>query len=242
MLNFKLEDWSILKNIFININEIIDEIVIQCDENGLKFNALDRSHICFFECNMSKDLFDEYGIDDVLYLSIDLNELVKVLKRGKGKDNLYLKANNEVIDITFKNKNNRTFSITQIDIDDNSRDMPNMEFSVEFECEFETIKNTLQDAELYSDRLKFHCSNDKLILTCDGSFGKYKNECLLNESVDGDYASAYGINYLFKIFNTKINSNNLKIHMGDEYPMLVEMSSDYVKMNYLLAPRIEQEN
>ena len=238
MLEFELNDWLILKNIFTNINEIIDEIVIECHPEGLKFNALDRSHICFFECNIPKKSFDSYYIDEILFLYVDVGDLVKVLKRGKKKDELVFKADNETIDVIYKNKNTRTFSIIQIDMNDNSREMPKMDYDISYECDFNTMFNSIQDAELYSEVLSFTCKNDLLILNCEGHFGNYQNEILLDENIDGEYTSRYGVNWLLKIFNTKLDSDNLKISMGNDYPMLVEFGSDLIKMNYLLAPRI----
>ena len=223
-----------------NINEIIDEIVIECNPEGLKFNALDRSHICFFECNIPQKSFDKYEIDKILLLYIDVNELVKVLKRGNNKDSLIFKANNETFDIIFKNENTRTFSITQIDMNDSSRNFPNMDFAVDFECDYDLIVNSLKDADLYSDRLTFTCEDNSLVLSCEGSFGKYKNECQLENFVDGRYSASYGINWLFKIFNNKLSSDNVKISMGNDYPMLVKTEKDFIKLNYLIAPRIDE--
>lgn len=240
LLEFKLTDWTIIKDIFININEIIDEIVIQCTYDGLNFKGIDRSHICFFECNISKELFDEYNLDEYLLLYVDVFELVKILKRGNNEDSLVFKADMEVIKVIFKNKNNRTFSLTQLDIsNEDMRELPNLQYSVTFECDFDTIKNTLKDADLYSDILAIICEDDLLIFNCEGVNGNYENKCPLSIRTDEVYSAKYSINWLFKIFNTKLNSNNFKINMGTDYPMLVEMDLDNVKMNYLLAPRLE---
>lgn len=238
ILNFKLNDWSVLKNIFININEIIDEIIIECNQNGLKFKGIDRGHICFFEGEISNELFDEYSIDELLYLYLDLHELVKILKRGNNKDVLIFQADFEVINIIFTNKNSRTFSQTQIDMDDNMRDFPQLEYSVNFKCDFDSIKNSLKDADLYSDRLTFTCKDEKLFLSCDGANGNYKNECDLNIDKNDCCSATYSVDWLSKIFNNKLGSNDFKINMGDDYPMLVEMDFDFIKMNYLLAPRL----
>lgn len=240
-LEFRLDDWTILKNIFININEIIDEVVVECTSDGLRFKGIDRGHVCFFEGNISKELFDEYALEDVFHLYIDLNELVKVLKRGNKKDNLIFKANIETIKLSFKNKNNRNFSITQIDMNDNMRDIPQLNYTINFQCEFDTIKDSLKDADLYSDRLTFTCENNSLTLLCDGTNGNYENECELLESVEESCSATYSISWLFKIFNNKLSSENLIIHMGNDYPMLIEMNLDFIKVNYLLAPRLEND-
>lgn len=242
ILEFKLDDWVVLKNIFTNINEIIDEVIVECTFDGLNFKGIDRGHICFFEGSISKELFDKYELEDYLSLYLDLYELVKILKRGNNKDSLVFKADMEVIKIVFENKNNRTFSLTQLDMsNDNMRTLPTLEYSVEFECDFDTIKNSLKDADLYSNILEIICEDNLLIFNCDGQNGNYKNECPLDNSFNGSYSAKYSIDWLFKIFNTKLNSNDFKIHMGTDYPMLIEMGFEYVKMNYLLAPRLGED-
>ena len=241
MLEFKLDDWKVLKNIFININEIIDEVVIQYDSDGLRFNAIDRSHICFFKCNISNDFFDEYDNSEPSLLFIGLDELVNVLKRGNSKDSLLFKAENNEIKIIFENDNVRTFSITEIDMDDNTREPPNLDYSVNFKCSFDFIKNALKDADLYSDRLKFTCIDNVLILSCDGMNGDYTNKFILDEYVSVNCSASYSVSWLSKIFNSKLNSNNIRINMGDDFPMLIEMVIDNMELSYLLAPRLSEE-
>ena len=240
ILKFKLDDWSVLKNIFANINEIIDEVAIECTDENLKFRGIDRSHICFFEGKISSGLFDEYLLEKPLYLYIDLVEFVKVLKRGKNKEVMVFEADNEVIKINFKDKNNRIFSITQIDMEENMRNLPELDYSTDFECDFDSIKNSLVDADLYSEVLMITCEDDLLTLSCESGFGSYKNECPLDENVNGSYSSNYSIKWLSKIFNNKLSSDNFRIHMGDDYPMLIEFKSDNIQIDYLLAPRLEQ--
>lgn len=236
ILRFELEDWKIFKKIFENTFKIVDEIVVKCDSDGLNFTGIDRGHICFFEGNISKELFDEYEIDGILLLCIDLNEFINVLKRGKSKDKLVFECNEEVYHIKFKNKNNRTFTITQVDDLLDSKSPPSLDYSVEFECDFDSIKNSVEDASLYSNKLTFVCKEDSLNLSCEGTSGTYINECVLENTVDGVYSASYSVVWLLNIFNTKLGSSNLLIHMGDDFPMLIEMSVENCKMSYLLAP------
>ena len=68
MLEFKLDDWSVIKNIFSNINKIIDEIIVECTDDGLNFIGIDRGHVCYFEGIISKDLFDYYEYNGYLVI------------------------------------------------------------------------------------------------------------------------------------------------------------------------------
>ena len=237
MLMFELDDWEVLKKIFTNISEIIDEVSIECHVDKLKFKAIDRSHVCFFECIIHSGLFDKYVLLQEFYLYIDLDELIKVLKRGNKKDILVFKADYDEFHIIFENKNKREFSLTQLDSLEEARELPVMDYDVSFECNFDFLKNALKDADLYSDRLKFSCSDYLLILSCEGRNGNYSNEYTLDDSFV-DCSSSYSIGWLFKVLNTKLSSNDLKINMGQDYPMLIEMNMDFVELKYLIAPRL----
>lgn len=239
MLEFRLDDWSVIKNIFSNINMIIDEIVVECTDDGLNFTGIDRAHVCFFEGIISKDLFDFYEIDKGLLLYIDLEEFVKVLKRGKNKDNLVFKADEEQYIISYVNKNTRKFSITQLSDVMDSKKPPVLNYGTKFEFEYDFMKDTLKDADLYSDRLCFIREDDILTLSCDGNSGNYSNEFHLDESISESFSSVYSVSWLLKIFDTKLSSENIIINMGQDFPMLIEMCVENVKMNYLLAPILD---
>lgn len=241
MLEFKLDDWKVFKNLFININEIIDEIVIQYDNDGLRFNAIDRSHICFFRCNINKDFFNEYEVSEPSLIFIGLDDLVNVLKRGNSKDSLRFKSENNEFKVTFENNNSRTFSITELDMNDNTREPPNLDYSINFICDFDFLKNTLKDAELYSDKLKFVCVDDLLMLTCEGMNGKYVGKFPLTNYEGNNCSASYSVSWLSKITNSKLGSNDLRINMGDDFPMLIEIIFDNVELNYILAPRLAEE-
>lgn len=240
ILEFELEKWKVFKNLFTSINEIIDEIVIECTPDGLDFTALDRSHICFFTCHIPKKYFDNYKIDNLMSLYVDVKDMVEVMKRGKDKDNLVFKADSSTVYLIFENKNTRTFSLTQIDMEYTPRPMPKLDYSVEFDFDYESIKDTVEDAKLYSEILTFQCIDDCLLIFCEGSFGNYKNEFHLDEIV-GTCNASYGTDWLIKIFKTKLSSDKIKFRMGDDFPMMVEIEEKGIVARYLLAPRIINE-
>ena len=81
ILEFGLEDWSVLKNVFINVNKLIDELVVQCTDDGLNFTGMDRSHICFFEGIISDTLLN-VGVppekNNNIYYYQEINKTIKV--------------------------------------------------------------------------------------------------------------------------------------------------------------------
>ena len=90
MFKAELSDPNILKTSFDAISSIVDEVQIQTDSEGLRLDALDRSHITFVHLELKSSLFDEYVCDEPEKINVDTEELMKVLKRSKGDDRVYM--------------------------------------------------------------------------------------------------------------------------------------------------------
>ena len=54
MFKAELSDSSILKTSFDAISSIVDEVQIQTDSEGMRLDALDRSHILLFTWNLKQ--------------------------------------------------------------------------------------------------------------------------------------------------------------------------------------------
>ena len=80
MFKAVLSDSNILKTSFDAISSIVDEVQMQTDDDGLKLDALDRSHITFIHLELKSDVFDEYKCEEPLKINVDTEELMKVLK------------------------------------------------------------------------------------------------------------------------------------------------------------------
>ena len=79
-----------------------------------------------------------------------------------------------------------------------------------------------------------------MVFSCDGNSGNYSNEFYLEDNINDSFSSVYSVSWLLKIFDTKLSSEDIVINMGQDFPMLIEMSDvDNVKMSYLLAPILD---
>ena len=117
MFKIELHDSSIFKTIFKSISSIIDEVILECDEEGMRLRALDRSHITFIQLELKNELFTEYICDTPEKISIDTTELMKVLNRLKSKDVLGLTTDEGNLIITLTGDATRTFRIKFIDLE-----------------------------------------------------------------------------------------------------------------------------
>ena len=79
MFKAELSDSNILKTSFDAISSIVDEVQIQTDSEGLRLEALDRSHITYVHLELKSSLFDTYICDEPEKINIDTDELMKLL-------------------------------------------------------------------------------------------------------------------------------------------------------------------
>ena len=117
MFKAELSDSSILKTSFDAISSIVDEVQIQTDSEGMRLDALDRSHITFVHLELNVDLFDEYVCDEPEKINIDTDEFMRVLKRSKANDRVLMAVDEGNFIITFEGEATRTFKIRLIDIE-----------------------------------------------------------------------------------------------------------------------------
>ena len=64
MFKAELNNSNILKTSFDAISSIVDEVQIQTDSEGMRLDALDRSHITFVHLELKASLFDEFICDE----------------------------------------------------------------------------------------------------------------------------------------------------------------------------------
>ena len=97
-MTFKLElsNNKVFKDAFESIRKIIDEVTIECDSEGMRLKALDRSHITFVNLEFKATLFDEYICTVPEKINVDTEELTKVLKKCKTTDILRLSVDEMV--------------------------------------------------------------------------------------------------------------------------------------------------
>jgi proliferating cell nuclear antigen len=243
MFKAVLTDPNILKTSFDAISAIVDEVQMQADSNGLKLDALDRSHITFVHLELKSDLFDVYSCSEPLKINVDTEELMKVLKRSKSEDVIELSVDEGNFIITFENEARRIFKIRLIDIEYEPPSPPELEYPTEFEVPFNLLKNSIQDVDIVSDKISLIVDEDKFIASAEGEFGDAKIEYLHGEKINTKAKSVFSLEKIKEMLKADKFSETVVIKLGNDMPLhlSLKMVSDEGVLSFLLAPRIESE-
>lgn len=240
-MKIELENIKNFKSILTNIEYFLEEVKFEVDSDGLRFRGLDKSHISFIGLYVEKDYFNVFEVDEPQSCIVDTNELVKIVKRAKNNDTLILSFDEANLNLQFVSQDTkRNFKIRQVDMEYNSPPMPNIEYPVSFSMDYKLLMDSVKDAELYSDKVKLRTNGYQLLVETDSNEGDYRSELASLEDI-GNYMSIFSISWLNKIFKISSVSNEIKINMGTNMPLFLELEDeDGLKVDFLLAPRIEE--
>jgi len=243
MFKAVLSDSNILKTSFDAISSIVDEVQMQADEEGLRLDALDRSHITFVHLELKKNVFDEYQCKEPLKINVDTEELMKVLKRAKAEDMVELTTDEGNFIITFEGEARRRFKIRLIDIEYEAPSPPQLDYPTEFEIPFSLLKDSIQDIGIVSDKIALQVDEDKFKASAEGDFGDAKIEYLHGEKIQENAKSVFSLEKVKEMMKADKFSETAQIKLGNDMPLnlYLKMASDEGELSFLLAPRIESE-
>lgn len=244
MFKLVLSDPSIFKTSFDAISSIVDEIQIEVDSDGLRLNAIDRSHITYVHLELKENLFDIYECDKPIKLNLDTEELMKVLKRSKNDDVMELTTDAGNLILTFEGAVKKTFKVKLIDLEYDTPDQPDIPYDLKIPIPITILKEAIQDIEIVADRVSFTVDEDNIILEAVGDFADAKVEYLHGEKVNEKVRAIYAIENIKEMLKAEKFADNTYISLGTDMPLTLylELLNDEGLLSFLLAPRLEDED
>ena len=233
----------VLKGIIEAISFLIDETYMYAYPTGVKFNAIDSSHVAMLLAFLPKELFVAYECTQDTRIGISVADLVKILRRAKANDaiDLQVLANDKnTLRVTMKgDKSTRTFKLK-------SKEIPGYDAKEEglLESFEETLKDkfiatvhldgavldeVVKDALIISDLIKvqvmaaekaiaFNASDDSgevdIRIDLDG-------KGVLGKDVKADAEGIYSLNFLENIIKIQGFIDHFEIALGNNIPMKI---------------------
>ena len=214
MFKAELSDSNILKTSFDAISSIVDEVQIQTDSEGMRLDALDRSHITFVH-----------------------------LKRAKSQDRVLMSVDDNNFIITFEGDATRTFKIRLIDIEYDNPVPPTIEHPTNFKVRFSILKDSINDIDIFSDKIILEVDEDYFIASADGEFGDASIKYLHGENIQEHAKALFSLDKIREMLKADKFSEEAEISLGTDMPLslTLNMVTGDGKLSFLLAPRLETD-
>lgn len=243
MIKIICSDITVFKSSFEAVSKIVTEVQLEIDSDGIRLNAIDPSHITFVHLELEKDCFDIFECTKPSKISFVTDEFLKYLKRI-GKDSLLeLGVDANYLIIRAEGRTNKTFKLKLLDIENNVPNLPEIEYPNKFMMDTKLFKEVCLDIVEFSHKLQIYNEGSVVYFEAFGDFTDAKIEYDSNQKLSEDCSSVYDLEKIKDMLKADKFATQTSVSFGDNLPLLLEMSNDEEtqRLNFLLAPRIEDE-
>jgi proliferating cell nuclear antigen len=217
-------DATVWRYTITGVSKIIKEGVFKADETGLRFKAMDPSHVIMIDLFFPSESFEEYEIEEEEKLGINLEEFSKVLRRARKDDKLELKSLKDKIEVIFRGHFNRRFIEPLLQLEYQELPEPRIEFKVDARMIADQLREAVRDIELMGDNIIFLTKDDKLLIYNESEIGKAAVEldvesgALLSIESDGEQKASYGLEYIESLLPAVQKAEIVKLEYSTDMP------------------------
>jgi len=238
----KLENPGLLSRVVEIISELVIEVKIHVDEEGLSITAMDPANVSMVKFVLPKSSFSVFETEKEV-LGINLDNLKRILKRSSAASSLVLERKENLLNIQIHDRIKRNFNLSLIEIEGEERDMPEMEFSSVVELNSSDFVDSVEDCMVVADACSFIIKEGKFIIEAKGL-----NSAMSEFSGDEAKISAencksrYSLEYLQKFIKGAKLSEKTVLKFANDHPLRIDIKNDFMTLSFLLAPRVETED
>ena len=241
-MRLKLENPKLFSDIVSIIDELVVEVKLKVNKEGLSLTAVDPANVAMVSFKIPSDLFAEFDVDKEQVLGINLDNLKAVLRRCKPGAALLLERDGNLLRLSIADRIKRDFSLALIDIDTEEKELPQWEFNSVVKIDSETLTEVIEDCLIVSDACTFIAEPNKFIVEASGlnsTRAEFSSDEV--EIHSGNSAARFSLEYLNKFAKGAKISSRAVLSFSSNHPMRLDFPTGNVILSFVLAPRIEQE-
>jgi len=243
-MHLTLQNPKILSDIVTIISELVTEVRIKINKEGINLTAIDPANVAMIYFKIPASLFSEFEIEkEEEILGVNLNNLKAVLRRCKPGAALVLQKQENMLNLGIKDRVKRDFSLALIEIDAEEKDLPSWEFNSVVHINSDTFVEVIEDCAIVSDACTFIAEPNKFVVEAQG-LNSARAEFNSDEAEihSGNSTARFSLEYLSKFIKGAKISNKATLSFSDNHPMRLDFHTGGVILSFVLAPRVEQED
>ncbi|MEK6825184.1 MAG: proliferating cell nuclear antigen (pcna) [Nanoarchaeota archaeon] len=238
----KLESPKLLSDIVSIISELVTEVRLKINKEGMSMTAIDPANVAMVYFKMPADLFSQYEIEKDEVLGVNLENLRMVLKRCGLGSSLTISKEDNLLKLSIQDRIKRDFTLALIDIESDDKEMPTWEFKSVIKMNADSFVEVVEDCGVVSDACTFMADPAKFVVEAHG-LNSARAEFSSDEiELYADTSTArFSLEYLNKFIKGSKISNRVTISFSDNHPMRIDFPTGNVMLSFVLAPRVEQD-
>ena len=238
----KLDTPQILSRVIDIISDLVLEVRIKVNEFGMSLVAMDPANVAMVEFKLPRSAFSQFEVGQET-LGVNLDNLKRVLKRAGAGSSLILERKDNLLNVQIQDRIKRNFTISLIDIDAEEKNMPDLEYVSRVEMNSIDLINAIEDCSVVSDACTFQINEGKFIIEAKGLNSAMAEFSGDEARIDAENCkSRYSLEYLQKFIKSAKIINKTILRFSNDHPLRMEFRTEFVELNFILAPRVETED
>jgi proliferating cell nuclear antigen len=243
LMKLKLDDPRILSNLVGIISELVTEVKIKVDSEGMSLTALDPANVAMVYFKMPSELFSEFNVEKDEILGVNLDNLKAILRRCKLGSSLSMKREDNLLVMSIHDKIKRDFKLALIDVETEDKEMPTWDFKSVIKMDSQDFVDAIEDCLVVSDSCSFIAEPSKFVVEARGLHSAKTEFSSDDVQIFSDSSIArFSLEYLSKFIKGSKIANKVEINFSENHPMRINFPSGKIMLSFVLAPRVEQED
>lgn len=241
MSELYMRDVSEFKLFFTTIKNIVDNVKMEINNDGLTCKVLDDSKGVFINIKFNYDYFEYIKLDEVKneILVVYADDLANVLKNITAEDTLRIMITGDSVDFLIGNEyGNRKLTITQLSKAYTISSPDDFTGETSFTMPFKVLKTVLAELSVFNEKYV------KISVDIDDGVNFYNGESMdlvtyeNHVYVDfiGSATGVYSIDYLKLLNKFNTLAEEVDLEMNTNSPLKATVTSIDTELSFLIAP------
>jgi proliferating cell nuclear antigen len=231
-----------LKGVIDAVSHLVSEAKITILEDGIKIEAVDPANVAMVFLHASSGAF-EYFKATPGEIALDLSKLSS-LSAGKDSVSMELEEETHKLKIVVGKAKYKMSLLDPTAIKPGPR-LPSMDMPAHVALSGVDLQEAVKAAAKVSDHVIFSQGEDSFTVSAKGDIDAFEMPFPLSELQGvkmGESRALFSLEYIEDIAKVASRADLAKIETGIDYPARITFNiGEYINIQYLLAPRIEQE-
>jgi proliferating cell nuclear antigen len=243
-MKLKLDHPRIFSDIIGIISELVIEVKIKINKDGMHIIAVDPANVAMIFFNLPAGSFSQLEATDET-IGVNLESFKAVLRRCSASSALIMETQDNFLKIEIIDKIKREFTLTLLDLEEKDRPIPSLEFATKIEMSSIDFSEAIEDCSIVSDSCGFEATSDRFTVFAKGPLNSANltyssDEVKLESSVESK--GRYSLEYLQKMVRATKISDKVTVNFSSDHPLKLEFRTPILELGFVLAPRIETED
>jgi proliferating cell nuclear antigen len=254
------------KEIFVSLFQVIKScstlINATFEEEALRIQGLDKSHICLYNVKLDKSWFTEYELSDIssssssLKLCFDTNAFHSIISIKNDNQDLIIQTDDENQDImqiyfesseTKKGEFKKSFKLPLVDYEYDEMHIPEVDYDAEFSLSSKEMTEMFSQLSNFGNDIIITCSEEEVSLTTNGSTGEMMVDIPVDDLtsysvIEGEkIVLTYSLIYINKMCITNKLSNEIDFSLSNQCPMRIHYDlGNNSSLVFFIAPKMDE--